>query len=1024
MRLSVILRALALAALGVMPATASAQDTLPPWEGGLTHSLGQPPRLRLRVGGSFGVDYRLSSPVRPLALGSFGVSRSITNPVTGLLGWSAEAFGGFSAGEGDGGIRLLLESATLRLSGGAEYDIRDSRIYPVIAVTAPVRRAGIFRGGTLVRLEWLPGAGSQVRATVLAPVGQPAAGRTRPRTDRVTLAERRSTLITRPPDAQELDRALANVAVGMRRTHELIVPYLDAPGPDPEKTLAPLVSQLLTQPNLPGYHSDGSLNTEGVVRIYHAELARAFSIAATGKPIPVGETTPLGDSLTSRARTVLLDHVLFPFNRLLGQKKSDGTLRALSAYARGNFTRELHSAFLLTPDREEAVLYVFQFVLETMEAERVKALREWRDSRVLWLPLQYALLPEDHDTQAELDQLVERAVGRQFTDGNSVVYVINEQFQREVSRSIHDARDYHVLWIHDFRGRNDRGEPDALSLRYVVDAYLHALTASVREYDERRVLPAYMIFLDQHYYEVNKGRLWLDLLERPLYQTPRLPRGFEGFEETIRRAQAELRAAVDSSHLLQAEVRQYGKAWLDNLVKVHVSVTNPADESFWSKDILPLIGMPDNIMRDHRKIAFYDVSEDDPYRGWALYTGMGIGEHYAGATWEDRSIVARGPVTLTLKEQARRLLLSQGLSADQIPAPLRPREKASNYAVRVHARIDSLRELGERDQRAMELHNGTGYQDKPINVARATLYTLMPRGSVVKVPDSLWGSAIYASLLTGSAFRGVRVLFIAPALPSAPSSGWPQMGLAHDLFARLIVLQQVLGPELEAGGGMLKTGIYNPGIGVQDALSRFGAAYQNARRTPFLRRLFPIHESLDSMFTRMSRAQPPTPLSSAHSPTNTVSPKLHLKANFFASREAWDSLVTRPEMLFVLQGYIEQLAGCPEPCDKSPLEMAKSLRVGAQALVDAFQSRLSPADRERIVYYLVVGSANMDYRSMFMDGEASVLMSGWSSVVSLIDFGLLVNLSVWVDDLHLLDALLPPPSAAQRRLARRARPAL
>ena len=56
--------------------------------------------------------------------------------------------------------------------------------------------------------------------------------------------------------------------------------------------------------------------------------------------------------------------------------------------------------------------------------------------------------------------------------------------------------------------------------------------------------------------------------------------------------------------------------------------------------------------------------------------------------------------------------------------------------------------------------------------------------------------------------------------------------------------QQEFGSELEAAGGMLKTGIYNPGIGVQDIGPRFAAAYKNARRTPFLRRLFPVHETV------------------------------------------------------------------------------------------------------------------------------------------------------------------------------------
>jgi hypothetical protein len=427
-------------------------------------------------------------------------------------------------------------------------------------------------------------------------------------------------------------------------------------------------------------------------------------------------------------------------------------------------------------------------------------------------------------------------------------------------------------------------------------------------------------------------------------------------------------------------------------------------------------------MRDHRKIAFYDITETDPYRGLAIYTGMGIGEHYAGPTWEDRAIMVQGPAVLTLKAQARRLLLTQGLAEEAIPVPLQPVPKPAFYDSVVRARIDSLRREDRLDFRAMELHNGTGFLDKPINVARATLFSLMPKGAVVKVPDSLWGSAIYASLLVGSAFRGVRVLFIAPSLVSAPSSGWPAMGIAHDLFARLIVLQQELGPELEAGGGMLKTGIYNPGIGVENIDLRLSAAYRNARLTPFLRRLFPVSPAVDTMLVALGRglaeAEAAGAPAGAPAGDERVSPKLHLKANFFASREAWDSLVSRPEMLDVILAYRQQFVGCGDGEWPGARETADALGEAGQRLWTAYRNWLEPAKRDKVMYYLLVGSANEDYRSMFMDGEASVLISGWSSVMSLVDFGLLANLSVWVDDLTLLDALLPPPSDFQRRVAR------
>ncbi len=1013
----------ALVAAAAFPTTGTAQDSLPPWNGGLTTSLGQPVRSTWFGGATAGVSWQEASDVQPNGFLTFGNRRSIGNPVIGLLGVSVEAYAGLRGANVDGGARALISLLTLRFQGGVEYDIRQNHFYPMLAVNAPLRRGGIFGGGSLVRAEW--SIGDAFRLSVLVPVAQPAAGRTRPRRDHVVAEARRSTDVPGPVATPGLTGVLANVRVSAIRIQQLTVPGIDAPGADPGKALAPAIARIRMAPSLPIAIQDSGLDVNAVVRFYHAELARAFSIAASGQALGPGAATLEGTQLAARARTALLDHELYPYNRLLGQWKPAGTLAGFAAYARGHFAREL-TASNLAPDRQSAVFYVFQELLAVVDSVEVRESRDWNDSRVIWLPLQLGLLPEDHDTQQELDAIVEAAVGQQFTDGNRVWYVINEQFQSEVIRTILDARQYHVLWIHDFSGRNDLGQPDAASLRYVVDAYLRALVEAVRRYDGRGRLPVYLIFLDEHYYEQNDGRVWLDILERPLDAKPHFPKGFEEFNARIAAAQAELRDAVAQSALLQSEARQYGQAWLRNVVKVQVNVTNPADPSFWGPGILPVIGFPDNIMRDHRKIAFYDISEDDPYSGLAIYTGLGIGEHYTGQTWEDRSIMVQGPAAFPLKEDARRLLLSQGMAEDRIPYPLRPHPLGLMYEGLVQAEIDQQLAVGSRDQRAMELQNLTGYQAKPINVAKATLYSLMPPGSVVKVPDSLWGSSIYAALLVGSAFRGVRVLFVTPSLISAPSSGWPQMGITHDLFARLIVLQQQFGPELEATGGMLKTGIYNPGIGVSDVAARFSAAYRNGRRTPFLRRLFPIDVAVDTLLAHVGdagllQAMPVSPLSPV---TERLAPKLHVKANFFATREGWDSLVSRPEMAPVLEAYIRQLARDPSAKDVSVRESAQMLSQASQQLVDAFTADLSAESRARVAYFLVLGSANQDYRSMFMDGEASVLLSGWSGVVGLIDFGLIVNLSVWVDDLTLLDELLPPPTALQRAVARQVRPAL
>ncbi|HET9294359.1 MAG TPA: hypothetical protein VFO06_08710, partial [Gemmatimonadales bacterium] len=617
------------------PACLLAQDSLPPWQGGITTSLGQPSRAGLYTGGSLGYDWREGQSSSLVLYGFLGVNREIGNPIAAPLAASVEAYGGMEAENPEGGVRALFQLIPFHLSFGVDYRIPENRAGFILGVTSAVRRGGIFGAGTLLRFEWNAGTLGAARASVLVPLGQPVAGHTRPRSSRVDVPVRSGETPPPLPEASRYDEALTNIRTAARRIEQLVVPYLDYPDADPRVALAPLLAELRAAPPLPGVQGPG-FQTEAVVRAYHAELDRVFSMAASNQVLPIGGWTPDGRLAAAHARDILRTHVLYPYNRLLGQWRTNSTYAGLAAHARGNFARSVVSIPSLPSERDNALLYVFDQVLESIGEIEGEALRRWGDSRVAWLPLQFGLRPEDHDTQAELDAILEAATGVTFTDGNRVEYLINDQFQAEVIQSINRAKDYHVLWIHDFRGRNAAGLPDASSFRYVVDAYLTALTASVREYETRKQMPVFMIFLDEHYYRVNEGRLWLDLLENPLGAAPRLPPGYEAIADTLEAAQERLREAVAGSRLLQAEAQQYGRQWLRNVVKVHVNITNPPDQSFWSRQVVPVAGMSDNWMRDHRKIAFYDISEADPYRGEAIYTGMGVGEHYVGATWEDR----------------------------------------------------------------------------------------------------------------------------------------------------------------------------------------------------------------------------------------------------------------------------------------------------------------------------------------------------------------------------------------------------
>ena len=156
------------------------------------------------------------------------------------------------------------------------------------------------------------------------------------------------------------------------------------------------------------------------------------------------------------------------------------------------------------------------------------------------------------------------------------------------------------------------------------------------------------------------------------------------------------------------------------------------------------------------------------------------------------------------------------------------------------------------------------------------------------------------------------------------------------------------------------------------------------------------------------------------------SPKLHLKANFFSSAEGWDKLLARPEWADVFREYLISLAEQSGSGERRPNVRAipEKLEQSVNRLAKGFLADLTPEERGGIIYYLSVGSTNMDYRGMVMDGEVQIFIGGWESLSGLIDFLLLPGLCVIIETPEDLDELLPPPSGMQRRIQRLIRLAL
>jgi hypothetical protein len=990
----------------------------PPDRGQEILSMGQPNSIRYFAAGDVGL-----APIDArefVGRFSLGFERTLLNPLANVFAFTGEYFMGISGqAEGEVGIRTGLHSPVLRFGGGWQYDFKAEKGRGYVSFHHPLRRGGVFWPGGYLRVLWAPGSDQTLTVGATVPLGQPFAGKTRPRAVKASVALPVSVAppeIPLPPQAalEPLHRA-GREADRIRRAY---VPFVDQNDGSREGAVAAFEADMLDlatdlmsvaeETPAPNRGQPGFTPPEMAVRRFHAAMEEAFAAAC-------GECGVPHQVLAEAARTSLLDELIFPYNRMLARQKEDTVLDELAARARVAFTRRIVLGTGVDYDRVEPAEEVFARIVEIIRTNVEVSISDWGDDRVAWIPIQYGVLPEDHDTQEELDALVSRALNRPFMEDNEVWYVVSEQFQYELLRQINATRLYHVLWIHDIRGYDDSGEPDAVSFRIVMDGYLNALAERLESFDREGRLPVYMIFIDQWFYEANTGRLWLDLLENPLTHEIDLPEGFEDWERQIGQAQDRLRRAIDSSPLLQAEIREYGEDWLRNRVRVQVNVTNPADQTFGARELLPWVGFPDALMRDHRKIAFYDVNADDPWQGMALYTGMGVGEHYTGSTWDDRAIRVRGPALLYLRAEARDLLLQQGFGPDEIPFPLRQfdGELRSDLAATGPGGLDSARGL--------QVHNHIGYGPKEASVLKATLYNLMPSGAVSKSPDSLWSNPLWSALLVGHALRGGRVAIVAPTLDTAPARSAISLSRAQEVLARMVALPGIMAEPLAESGGLLKIGLYNPQVGVGDIPGKIRQVVDTYRNEAWLSDLHQLEAGDLDAFVALADSMDTSGFRARYLEGQALDrPKLHMKAHFFATWEGWDGLVSRPEFRTFLEEYARQraiqVAGGVEERDLTA--MADALQPFGDRLFQAYTEHVGSRTAERAGWYLVVGSHNQNYRSMALDGEVLMTVSGPQSVAGLADFVLILGLSTWLDTPEEMEEFLPAAGNTFRRLSR------
>ncbi|HXT14289.1 MAG TPA: hypothetical protein VN706_01580 [Gemmatimonadaceae bacterium] len=955
-------------------------------------SIGQPPIWRQQFSAQ-GTAYAQGG--RYGATFSYGAFHSFNkppitafNPLLGVIGGTVEGYGSIGGIEDDG-IRAMATSRLLATSIGADWDIRHGRVNTIVSWQSAIRRGGLLGHGSMVRVDWIPAREQTLRIGITAPTFQPLAGRTRPRATTVTIPDPPQA---RAPMTAARDAAMQHLARDIESASATIAAY----------------SNLYTNDAI---HTARASSYRGAMDRSRTALEELFGRALDGTQRAIA---------ARRARDAVLDRIIIPVDSVFGRAKHVDISR-LAGGAIADFERWLSDSSGIATDKRSLAESAFAAWLDAVTSPMRAIVAHTRDSRLVWLPMDLALTFDQYDDQLEVDSLIGRVVGHPFTDGNALTYMRSTDLTLEVARSILAARQYHVLWTHEFMGREWYTRAiDNVGYTIVADAYFPALTAAVRRYDSTGVMPMYMILHDQYFYETSDGRLWLTILQDPLNASMHL-KGDDGTRERhLRERQDELRAAIAASRRLQQDARASGDAgrWLRNIVSVHVNVANQSDFSFRSGHIIPGVSFtPDNVMRDHRKLVIYDVNEADPNRGAVLVMGIGIGDVYSSASWEDRGFRIRGPATLDARAGLRQALRVNGFSESEIPAPLR--SVASKRAQEEKAN------LGEFIGRALQVHNEVGFGDKRSSIARAMLYNLAQPGAVIVVPDQLWFSETWAGMLAGAAARGARVEIIAPALGNAPIPDAPAMARAHDVLIHMLALRDSLTPAMRESGGELHIGLFAAQAQEDDAAGRLREVRAGLAKYPWIRQVIPFDDKtlmvLDRVEHEIANAGRPdaTKLATTAKPQP---PQPHRKTQLIARPDAIAALLRQPGWDDMLAEAMRTQSSQSETFaqqlgDTHPaVDTAATRR--ADQMMKSYEASIPEAERKRVSFYFAEGSHNMDDRGLVSDGEAMLIVSGPQASAGLADLFYMMARTTWVDQPAELERLLPRQSSLISRFAR------
>jgi hypothetical protein len=239
----------------------------------------------------------------------------------------------------------------------------------------------------------------------------------------------------------------------------------------------------------------------------------------------------------------------------------------------------------------------------------------------------------------------------------------------------------------------------------------------------------------------------------------------------------------------------------------------------------------------------------------------------------------------------------------------------------------------------------------------------------------------------------------------------------------VLELQHTFGGDIRRDGGDLRIGLFAARAPLNDPRGRAREVREGLARAPWIRELFPFDDEQLAVLddASMQTADHGSNGNALARDEKWREPQLHQKTQLFAQPGAIAALVRQPGWADVLargmRAQAEQTARFAEQLEWTTPDVETEAMQRTDALLRTYEASRSPAERRRVSFYFSLGTQNQDTRGIMIDGEASVIVSGYHAAAGLVDLFYLMARTTWITTPAEIDRHLPPPGGLVRRLA-------